>query len=39
LISHAVQFITYDVVDTTRGREVRVTTTTGQRHTLVVATG
>ncbi|HET7272403.1 MAG TPA: glycogen debranching protein, partial [Rubrobacter sp.] len=29
----------YDVVDTTRGREVRVQTTTDQRHTLVVTTG
>ena len=29
----------YDVVDTTRGREVRVETTTDQRHTLVVTTG
>ncbi len=29
----------YDVVDSTRGREVRVATTTGQRHTLVVTTG
>jgi glycogen debranching enzyme len=30
---------TYDVVDTTRGREVRVETTTDQNHTLVVTTG
>jgi glycogen debranching enzyme len=29
----------YDTVDTTRGREVRVQTTTDQRHTLVVTTG
>jgi len=29
----------YDVVDTTRGREVRVETTTDQDHTLVVTTG
>ncbi len=29
----------YNVVDTTRGREVRVATTTGQRHTLVVTIG
>ena len=29
----------YDVVDTTRGREVRVATTRGQRHTLMVTTG
>jgi glycogen debranching enzyme len=29
----------YDVIDTTRGREVRVQTTTDQHHTLVVTTG
>jgi hypothetical protein len=29
----------YNVVDTTRGREVRVETTADQRHTLVVTTG
>jgi hypothetical protein len=29
----------YTIVDTTRGREVRVDTTTDQRHTLVVTTG
>jgi glycogen debranching enzyme len=31
--------VQYSVVDTTRGREVRVETTTDQRHTLVVTTG
>ena len=31
--------VEHKVVDTTRGREVRVETTTDQRHTLVVATG
>jgi glycogen debranching enzyme len=31
--------VKYDVVDTTRGREVRVQTTTDQRHTLVVTAG
>jgi glycogen debranching enzyme len=31
--------VEYAVVDTTRGREVRVETTTDQRHTLVVSTG
>ena len=31
--------VEYTVVDTTRGREVRVETTTDQRHTLVVSTG
>ena len=31
--------VEYTVVDTTRGREVRVETTTDQRHTLVVTTG
>jgi hypothetical protein len=30
---------TYTIVDTTRGREVRVETTTDQHHTLVVTTG
>jgi hypothetical protein len=39
LISHALQFISYDVVNTIQGREVRVITTTGQRHTLVVTAG
>ena len=29
----------YNVVDTTRGREVRVATTTGQRHLLEVTIG
>jgi hypothetical protein len=31
--------VEYRVADTTRGREVRVETTTDQRHTLVVITG
>jgi hypothetical protein len=31
--------VQYNEVDTTRGREVRVETTTDQRHTLVVTTG
>ncbi len=31
--------VEYTMVDTTRGREVRVETTTDQRHTLVVITG
>ena len=33
------QVKSYDVVDTTRGREVRLQTTTGQHHTLVVTAG